>query len=117
MGADLLIKKPNTQIPLTKEEIKDPVARLKYDKKEDELKKTEKDIVDLQAKKSDLKKNIKDMQGKEVSETQNKEILKTKLQITKDNLKKSKLVISMTQKENKKLEDKIKALTDKKTKL
>merc|ERR1711957_1078720 len=36
--ADLLIKKPNTNIALTPEQIKDPVAKLKYDKKEDELK-------------------------------------------------------------------------------
>ena len=115
--AELLIKKPNTNVPLTPEQIKDPVAKLKYDKKEDELKATEKAIVELQTKKSDLKKNIKDMQGKQVSEEQNKDILKGKLAITKQNLKKSKLVISMTQTENKKLTDKIKTLTDIKTKL
>jgi hypothetical protein len=115
--ADLLIKRPNTNIPLTKEQIKDPVARIRYDKKEDELKNTEKDITELQTKKADLKKNIKDMQGKQVSEEQNKDILKTKVQIARDNIKKSKLVISMTQKDNKKLQDKIKALTDQKAKL
>merc|ERR1712032_1369289 len=54
--ADLLIKRPNTTVPLTKEEIKDPVARLKYDKKEDELNNTEKDIKELQKKKKILKK-------------------------------------------------------------
>merc|ERR1712032_1146907 len=115
--ADLLIKRPNTTVPLTKEEIKDPVARLKYDKKEDELNNTEKDIKELQKKKEDLKKNIKDMQGKQVSEEQNRDILKTKLQIAKENLKKSKLVISMTQKDNHKLQDKIKDLTAKRNKL
>ena len=115
--ADLLIKKPDTKTPLNKTEIRDPVAKLKYDKKEDELKKVEKEINDLQNKKEDLKKNLREMEGKQVSEEQNKDVLKNKLNISRENMKKSKLVISMTQKDNKKLDEKIKTLNDKKKKL
>lgn len=115
--ADLLIKRPDIKTPLNKTEIKDPVALLKYEKKEEELKNKEKSIEEMQNKKEDLKKNLKEMEGKQTSEEQNRDVLKNKLQITRENIKKSKLVISMTQKENKKLLDKIKALNEKKIKL